>query len=249
MLHVLVACEASARVRDAFIAAGHDAWSCDIKPTLGRAGNHLMGDVRHALDGNLHRFPDAIDIRTGRQPMFRKWDLMIGFPECTYLASSGLHHNLRVPGRAEKTEAALAFFELLWSADIPRICLENPKGCISTRVLDTPDLFDGSISPISRKKAGLKPTQRIQPYEFGEDASKETFLFLKGLPKLKPTVRFHGRLVEWPPGSGKMVERFSNQTDGGQNNVPDSKNQAALRGYTYPGIANAMAAQWGRLHG
>src|SRR5690606_27432211 len=135
-----------ATVRDAFIKAGHDAWSCDILPTEGRAGNHLQGDVRWALEGNLHKFPDAVDIRTGRKPLFRRWDLFIVFPDCTYLCSSGLHWNKRRPGRAKKTREALAFVREMMDADVERIALENPQGCISTRI--------------------RPPDQYVQPYWF-----------------------------------------------------------------------------------
>jgi hypothetical protein len=157
------------------------------------------------------------------------WDMAIFFPECTYLTVSGLFRNLKDPARARKTEDSIIFAEKLWSAPIGKIAIENPVGCLSTR-----------------SKLG-KPAQTIQPYEFDEDASKRTCLWLKGLPRLRKLAsqRFQGRTLEWPPGSGKIVERWSNQTDSGQNKLPPSKDRAALRGYTYPGIANAMAQQWG----
>ncbi len=148
---------------------------------------------------------------------------MIAHPPCTYLCSSGLHWNKRVPGRQQKTMEALDFVRRLLSAPIPFIGLENPVGCIGTQI--------------------RKATQYIHPYEFGEDASKRTGLWLKGLPKLKHGTRFPGRWVMW---NGKLVERWSNQTDSGQSNLGPSEDRAAQRSVTYPGIAAAMADQWGQ---
>lgn len=142
---------------------------------------------------------------------------MIAHPPCTYLCSSGLHWNKRVPGRAAKTEEALSFVRRLLDAPIPRIALENPQGCISTR-----------IRPAD---------QYIQPYDFGEDASKKTGLWLKNLPRLVPTKRVPGRVVNG-------IERWSNQTDSGQNRLGPSDDRWAERSKTYPGIAAAMASQW-----
>lgn len=152
------------------------------------------------------------------------WDMMVAHPPCTYLCSSGLHWNKRRIGRAQLTEDALFFVRTLMSAPIDRIAIENPVGCISTR-----------IRPYD---------QLIQPYEFGDDASKRTCLWLKGLPKLTPTLRVPGRIVAH---NGKLVERWANQTDGGQNKLGPSENRGRERSRTYAGIANAIAAQWGCL--
>jgi hypothetical protein len=200
---ILIACEFSGTVRDAFIARGHDAMSCDLLPTT-KPGPHYQGDVTDVLgDG---------------------WDMMIAHPPCTYLTVSGLHWNKRNPERAQKTEDGLAFVRLLLDAPIPKIALENPVSCISSRI--------------------RKPDQIIQPYEFGEDASKKTCLWLKGLPPLEidPDKRLPGRLV---PHNGKTVERWGNQTDSGQNRLGPSEDRWALRSLTYPGIAEAFASQWG----
>jgi hypothetical protein len=157
------------------------------------------------------------------------WDAIVAFPPCTYLCSSGLHWNrnpnsYRFGGR--QTEDALAFVRLLLDAPASFIGLENPIGHISSRI--------------------RKPDQIIQPYEFGDDASKATCLWLKNLPPLvkDPAQRFPGRWVEYPKGSGKMVERWSNQTDSGQNKLGPSDDRAEQRSKTYPGIAEAMAEQW-----
>ena len=134
-MRVLVACEFSGIVRDAFRALGHDAVSCDLLPTE-QPGPHIQGDVLGVLD--------------------QGWDLMIAHPPCTYLCSSGLHWNKRIPARVALTESALQFVQNLLTAPIPRIALENPIGCISTRI--------------------RKPDQILQPWHFGDDASKATCL-------------------------------------------------------------------------
>ena len=193
-MKVLVACEFSGAVRDAFTARGHDAMSCDLLPAE-TPGRHYQGDVRDVLGGG--------------------WDLMVGHPPCTYLAVSGLHWNKRRPERALLTEEALEFVRLLLDAPIPLIALENPVGCISSRI--------------------RKPDQIIQPWQFGHDASKATCLWLKGLPLLQPT--------DVLPG-GRAARR-ANQTASGQNKLSPSKDRWKLRSLTYPGIAEAMATQWG----
>ncbi len=202
-MKVLVACEYSGRVRDAFIARGHDAMSCDLLPTEA-PGPHYQGDVRDVL--------------------YQGWDLLIAHPPCTYLTVAGLHWNKRDPERAALTSLALSFVQLLMSAPIEKIAVENPVSCISSAI--------------------RKPDQIIQPYEFGEDASKKTCLWLKDLPKLSidPAARCSGRLVEY---GGKLVERWANQTDSGQNRLPPSADRWKLRSTTYLGIAAAFAEQWG----
>lgn len=203
-MNVLVACEYSGRVRDAFIRAGHNAISCDFLPTESDFGPHYQGDVFELLDLGLYDF-----------------DLMIAHPPCTFLAVSGLHWNKRNPERAKQTEDALEFVTRLWNVPIEKVCIENPVGCINSRLPFMP-----------------KP-QYVQPYDFGEDASKKTGLWLRGLPPLVATGRVAGRIV-----NGK--ERWANQTDSGQNNLGPSDDRWKLRSYTYQGIADAMADQWGK---
>jgi hypothetical protein len=141
--------------------------------------------------------------------------MMIAHPPCTYLSVSGLHWNKRRPEREQQTEDALRFVRALMDAPIPYICIENPIGCISTRI--------------------RKPDQVIQPWQFGHDASKATCLWLKGLPPLQPTNILPG---------GKQARR-ANQTASGQNKLGPSPDRWKLRSITYPGIAAAMAEQWG----
>lgn len=198
-MKVLVACEYSGRVRDAFLALGHDATCCDLLDTEA-PGPHYQGDVRDIIgDG---------------------WDLMIAHPPCTYLCASGLHWNKRRPERAQKTEEALEFVRFLLEAPIEYIALENPIGCIGTR-----------IRPAD---------QIIQPWWFGDNASKATCLWLNNLPQLRPTKLVEGRLV-----NGKR--RWANQTDSGQNRLGPSEDRWKQRSETYMGIAKAMAEQWGNL--
>lgn len=104
-MKVLVACEYSGTVRDAFAARGHDAWSCDLLPSE-RAGNHIVGDVRAVLAGG--------------------WDLMIGHPACTYLANSGVSWLHKDATRWAKLEDGAKFFVELWNAPIAKIAIENP---------------------------------------------------------------------------------------------------------------------------
>lgn len=200
-MKVLVACEYSGVVRDAFRARGHDAWSCDLLPTESDTNYHIQGDVLNEL-----------------QP--GRWDLMIAHPPCTYLCSSGLHWNKRRPERADLTRQALDFVWQLMNAPVPRIAVENPIGCISTRI--------------------RPPDQTIQPHQFGHDASKATCLWLFGLPPLRPTALVAPRIVD-----GR--KRWANQTDSGQNRLPPTADRWKLRSATYAGIADAMAEQWGAL--
>jgi len=170
-----------------------------------------------AEDGSrFHFVGDALDYVDG------DWDLLIAHPPCTYLSASGLHWNKRVPGRADKTKDALEFVRKLMQAPVYRIAVENPIGAISTAI--------------------RRPDQIIQPYDFGADASKKTCLWLKNLPLLVPTQRVPGRRVMTL--SGRVVERWANQTDSGQNRLSPSADRWALRSKTYEGIAEAMASQW-----
>ncbi len=170
-------------------------------------GPHLICDVRELLVPG-------------------RWDLLIAFPPCTYLASSGIHWNALVQGRSQRTEEALSFIECLLGAPVPRICVENPVGVISTRI--------------------RPPDQILQPFQYGEDASKRTCLWLKNLPELRarPELRKSGRVVFH---NGHDIERWSNQRDDGTSVLGQSFHRSRERSRTYPGIAEAMASQWGSL--
>lgn len=192
-----MACEFSGAVRQAFRDAGHKAWSCDLLPAEDGSPFHLQRDVREILDDG--------------------WELMVAHPPCTYLCSSGLHWNTRRPGRALLTQDALKFVRQLLDAPIPMIAMENPIGCISSRI--------------------RKPDQIIQPWQFGHPESKTTCLWLKGLAPLVATN------ILPKPTSG----RWANQIASGQNKLGPSPDRWKLRSATYFGIAKAMANQWGNL--
>lgn len=200
-MNVLVACEYSGTVREAFRARGHTAYSCDLLPADDGSNWHIQGDV-------------TAELQPGR------WDLMIAFPPCTYLCASGLHWNTRRPERAIKTEAALDFVRTLMEAPIDRIAIENPVGCISTRI--------------------RPPDQYIQPFQYGHDASKKTGLWLTNLPLLVPDPGLYvePRIVDGKP-------RWANQTDSGQNRLGPSPDRWKKRSTFWTGIAAAMADQWG----
>lgn len=201
-LRVLIVCESSGVVREAFRALGHDAWSCDLLPADDGSPFHIQGDARE-VGGD--------------------WDMMGFHPPCTFINVAGMHWNNRGRGW-DRTHAALDFVRWCMSHECPWY-LENPVSIISTKI--------------------RKPNQSIQPYQFGEDASKRTCLWLNNLPKLVHTERVAGRLVEWPKGSSKLVERWANQTDSGQNRLTPSADRWKARSKTYAGIAAAMATQWG----
>lgn len=192
---VLVACEFSGVVRQAFEAQGWDAWSCDLLPS-DVPGKHFQGDVRQLL-------------------YHKHWDLMVAFPPCTYLCSSGMHWTTRGLRDKQLTEDALAFVKELMDAPIHRIAIENPVGCISTRI--------------------RKPDCIVQPFWFGDAAKKTTCFWLKNLPPLVPTC-----MLPTPPSG-----RWPNQTPSGQNKLGPSPDRWKLRSLTYPGMARAMSVCWG----
>lgn len=150
------------------------------------------------------------------------WDLMIAHPECIFLCGSGMHWTTRGLRDQKLTDDAAAFALKLWNANIKKIAMENPVGILSSLI--------------------RKPDQYIQPYDFGEDASKKTCLWLKNLPPLVPTNRVPGRMVLH---KGKLVERWANQTDSGQNKLGPSETRSLERSLTYQGWADAMGEQWG----
>jgi hypothetical protein len=194
-MRILIACEFSGVVRNAFRSRGHDAVSCDLLDSE-TPGSHIRGDVLGILgDG---------------------WDMMIAFPPCTHLAVSGARYFAakRADGRQQ---AGVDFFMALTSAPIPRVAIENPIGIMS--------------------RLHRKPDQVVQPWWFGDDASKATCLWLENLPALvsDPALRL--------PGDAKT--RRANQTPSGQNKLGPSPDRWKLRSATFPGIAKAMAAQWG----
>jgi hypothetical protein len=163
-MRVLVACEFSGRVRDAFLRRGHDAWSCDMLPSE-TPGPHYRGDARDLFGG----VPSRSRFERGEPPL--PWDLMIAHPPCTHLAVSGARW---FKEKREEQEAALRFVQLLMDAPIARIAIENPVSIISSRI--------------------RRPEQIIQPWMFGHGETKTTCLWLKNLPRLQPTDIVQGRV-------------------------------------------------------
>lgn len=223
--------ETSGATRRAFQSAGCDVFSCDLLPAQDSGERHLVGDVFAMLD---------LLTACGWKP-----DLALFHPDCTWLTVSaawalkdpdfikypgvGYHQRVKpgtLTGAARRAAQAqsVQLVKRIWSLDIKCVAIENPVGQLST--------------------LWMKPTQIIQPYEFGENASKKTCLWLRNLPALKGTGRFPGRWTEWPHGSGKYVERWANQTDSGQSNVTPSDDRWQDRADTYPGISDAMVQQW-----
>lgn len=227
-MKILIACEFSGVVREAFRALGHDAWSCDLLPSLDNSPYHIQGDVLdHLEDG---------------------WDMMIAHPPCTYLCSSGLHWNKRRPERAQQTHDAMLFVlnlagEGFIDNPIPIIVIENPIGCISSQYrkpdqIIQPHQFghNASKSTCLWIKGGLPklvPTENIDPI-YGCSCGHRFALELGkyGCPNCN--------------GTGKARPIWANQTPTGQNKLGPSEDRWAERSITYQGIANAMANQWGR---
>jgi hypothetical protein len=204
-MKVLIACEFSGTVREAFAKLGHDAWSCDIEPTE-LPGQHYQGDVMDILaDG---------------------WDLMIAHPPCTHLAVSGAKHFAQkiADGRQQQ---GIDFFMQMINAPIPRIAVENPVGIMSS--------------------LHRKPSQIIQPWQFGDEAQKTTCLWLKDLPLLQPTkIVGKGDFYTSPSGK-KLPSWYGDAAINGKKIAYGSVEMKKIRNKTFQGIADAMADQWGNI--
>ena len=210
-INILVACEESQRVCEAFRKLGGKAYSCDIMECSGGHPEwHIMQDVIPLLNGKCSfKTMDGIE-----HSIDGKWDLIIAHPPCTYLSNAGARFlypkGVLNEERLAKGMIAKDFFMHFYNADCDRIAIENP---------------------IPSKVYGLPPyTQTIQPWMFGHPVQKKTCLWLKGLPKLQPT-----NVVE---------ERQSTKIPGNWFNS-GGKERQKNRAKTFPGIAKAMAEQWG----
>jgi len=186
---VLIACEFSGVVRDAFSLRGHDAWSCDLLPTR-TPGQHIQGDVLDHLDGSDGHV----------------WDMMIAFPPCTHLTRAAARYWHDPTWRAAQLVDG-TFALALWSAPVPKVAIENPPGRLPE--------FLGRFH------------QTIQPWQFGHPYTKLTCLWLQGLPPLMDLYHNVGRR-SWTEA-----------------NNPRSHQRSLRRSLTFPGIARAMAEQWG----
>lgn len=198
---------------EAFERAGCEAWTCDLLPSRGRPDRHMQCDIWEVAGDD--------------------WDFGLFHPMCTMLTISaawafgdGPYHQKVRPNtlvgadRRAARDEAIANFKRLDALPYPH-AIENP-------------------APSFVSKAHRPPNQTIQPYQFGDDASKRTGLWLKGVPRLRPTQWVAGRSV-----NGR--ERWANQTDSGQNKLSPSETRWLDRSATYPGIAAAMGAQWGQF--
>ena len=224
-MKVLVACEESQTVCIAFRERGHEAYSCDIQePSGGHPEWHIFGDALEAVKGG------SVTTMDGRVHDVGKWDLLIAHPPCTYLTVTGNRwfnvekYGNKAVQRMKDREKAITFFMQFVNADCDCIAVENPVGIMSRQY--------------------RKPDQIIQPYQFGEHARKGTCLWLKGIPKLKSTKIVNmgtilpggystGAAANWAVDEKGKALRWSDPRT------------AKARSKTFPGIANAMADQWG----
>ncbi len=230
-MRILVACEESQRVTTEFRKLGHKAYSCDIQECSGGHPEwHIMTDVTQLLDGWC-----GFETMDGKlHTVIGKWDMIIAFPPCTDLAVSGARHfeKKRADGRQRES---IEFFCQFLTADCEKIAIENPIGIISGDYI--PKWF-----PDLAEKYGLprKQSQIIQPYEYGHNAKKSTCLWLKGLPLLQPTEIVEPDLVRYQCKNGKIATFSRHMVQGFENGE-----RAKSRSKTFPGIAKAMAEQWG----
>lgn len=233
--NVLIACEESQRVCMEFRKLGFNAYSCDLLPSSGGHPEwHFQQDVFEVIKNRGGTLENGEKIKINGN-----WDLMVAHPPCTYLAVSGArwyYHpedkdlpteqrrpHPRFPNRAKDREESVEFFMRLISVDIPRIAVENPVGIMSTRY--------------------RKPDQVIQPYFFGDKATKSTCLWLKNLPKLTPTkIVEKGEFIELK--SGKRIQKWYSDALT-KSKTPEERR--TMRSKTFEGIAKAIAKQWGEV--
>ena len=228
-MKVLVACEESQRVCMAFRARGHEAYSCDIiECSGGHPEWHIQQDVIPLLDGNC----EFNTVDGAPHKIEGRWDMIIAFPPCTHLAVSG------APSFAKKREdgrqrEGLEFFCKFFEANCDKVVIENPVNILSGDYCPKwfPDIAEKYRLP-------RKPSQYIQPYEYGEPTRKKTGLWIKGLPNLKPTNIVEPELITYKTKDGATrTDTFWHHYTGKGNGKERSK--------TFIGIAEAMAEQWG----
>ena len=221
-MKVLVACEESQAVCKAFRERGHEAYSCDIQePSGGHPEWHILGDALEAIKGGQITTMDGHTHDVGR------WDLLIAHPPCTYLTNAGARHIWRggplQPDRVKLGIQARDFFMRFWLADVQRVAIENP---VPSSIFCLPEY-----------------AQIIQPYQFGHPVTKKTCLWLRGLPELLPT-----DVVPPIKGREMILKNGSVRRSCWEMDVRGSKeDRAKARSKTFPGIAAAMAEQWGGL--
>lgn len=230
-MNILVACEESQAITKELRDLGHNAFSCDLLPCSGGHPEwHFNIDVFEIIK---HK---GGELQNGESAYVEQWDMMIAHPPCTYLAVSGAqwyYHpedkqlpkeerrpHPKFPNRAKDRDEAIAFFKALWEVDIPKIAIENPVGVISSHI--------------------GKATQIVQPYMFGDEATKTTCLWIKGLPLLEPTDMVgKGERVTF--ASGKSMPKWYAEALVKAKTPEERRN---LRSKTFKGMARAMALQW-----
>ena len=228
---VLIACEESQAVCIEFRKLGHEAYSCDVQECSGNHPEwHIMADVLTVLNGGW------FTTQIGARVYIEKWDMLIAFPPCTHLCVSGARHfeQKRKDGRQQQ---GIDFFMAIANAPIEKIAIENPVGIMST--------------------IWRKPNQIIHPYYFGDEAQKTTCLWLINLKPLmhskeddlffNKTHTGKGRFYISPKGV-KMPSWCSDPCGAdGKKIAYNTEEIKKMRSKTFPGIAKAMAEQWGRV--
>lgn len=198
-MKVLIACEYSGIVRDAFLALGHDTISCDLLPT-DAPGPHYQGDVFDMLD--------------------EEWDLIIAHPPCTYLTVAGNRHYGEGKDKHHMRLEAAAWTQKFWDA-CKRVCKKVA--------------FENPVSVLARL-TNMPKAKYVQPYQHGHLEQKKTGLHLHGLDPITPTNDVYEEMMKLPRREREKVHFMSPSPD-----------RWKLRSTTYPGIANAMAEQWGQV--
>lgn len=232
-MKILVGCEESQEVTKAFRALGYEAYSCDIQECSGGHPEwHLQMDIFSAINlGN--------------------WDMMVAFPPCTHIANAGGTHfeGKRRDGRQKE---AIEFFMKLLAAPIERIALENPVGILSSDWYIQHN-FAEMIEELQKVNMPRKPDQVIQPFYFGDKVRKYTCLWLKNLPPLTWSMSdnlFEKSYFVLPEEPTTSMIRQGNYRPGTvrkmywQDMLP-KKDRAKIKSKTFPGIAKAIAKQWG----
>lgn len=235
-MKVLVACEESQRVCTAFREKGNEAYSCDLQPCSGGHPEwHIMDDVLKILRGG------QFETMNGRIHCVSNWDMIIAFPPCTHLAVSGAawFEKKRLDGRQKE---GIEFFCKFLEVECERVVIENPVGIISGDYI--PKYF-----PYLAERFNLpqKPTQIIHPWMFGDNYSKSTCLWEKGVKPLEPIINEQPEL-EWFEWTDRKTGKKKRQPKWFADawHLP-AEERARVRSKTFPGIAKAMAEQWGEI--
>lgn len=234
-MKVLCACEESQRVCIAFREKGHEAYSCDIiECSGGHPEWHIQADVTDLLNGNV-----AFSTCDGVSHYIDKWGMIIAFPPCTHLAVSGARY-FEEKRKNGKQKEAIEFFCKFLEAKAEKVVIENPIGIISgVYVLEHfPELAHAYCLP-------QKPTQIIQPWQYGDHYVKSTCLWIKGVKPLVPLFTEKPDDIEykeWTDEYGRKKRQAQWYCDAWK--LPPAE-RAKVRSKTFPGIAKAMAEQWG----